>query len=447
MPFDPKALAPILGAVGGLRGGSNAFMQRWQELEQAKQQRAMQEQQLARQTMLDEQGAAREQRIGDQQQQQLMLQAEAARRADEAQRMQYTQQLQGLFTNENVDPDVALQLATLNPPSGYDVGAIQSLANKVFTPDERTRRKALKRLNELEKDPQIKRLIESGEDGAATFEITELGGNPEDPQGRPLYTRAQLMRLAQKAVPTGPLPKAAQTDDMSKSSLQVQAAAALRRGDMEDYNRILRVQKEVNQADDRPTQGSDPEIAALRKDLLRMQVERAGEPKEPNQAQFTAAAYAGRMEQAESTLESTAETIQNMGVAPFELQTNSWFARPSFQSKDVQAYMQASRNFINAVLRRESGAVISKEEFAEARQQYLPVAGDSPEVLVQKAANRQYVFDTMKRASGGAYAAPPTAPSPLTKDAKVGGVYLHNGKKVRVREKTRTGFLFDEVVE
>jgi|SRR5215831_446422 len=50
---------------------------------------------------------------------------------------------------------------------------------------------------------------------------------------------------------------------------------------------------------------------------------------------------------------------------------------------------QAQRNFVNAVLRRESGAVINPSEFANARQQYFPQAGDSPEVLAQKKQNRE----------------------------------------------------------
>ena len=169
--------------------------------------------------------------------------------------------------------------------------------------------------------------------------------------------------------------------------------------------------KPIATAPERPPRPSqtDPEIADLRKDLLRLQVERAGEPKEPNQTQFTSAGFAGRMEQAEPILTKVTGSIAGMSLPSFELQTNSWFAKPTFQSSEVQSYMQSARNFINAVLRRESGAVISPEEFKEARQQYLPVAGDDENALAQKAANRQYVRDTMKRSAGSAYE-PPIAP-------------------------------------
>ena len=61
-----------------------------------------------------------------------------------------------------------------------------------------------------------------------------------------------------------------------------------------------------------------------------------------------------------------------------------------------QVFEQAQRNFINAVLRRESGAVISESEFANARRQYFPQPGDGPEVLANKARNRQVVIENLE---------------------------------------------------
>lgn len=58
------------------------------------------------------------------------------------------------------------------------------------------------------------------------------------------------------------------------------------------------------------------------------------------------------------------------------------------QSPEQQKVEQSQRDFINAVLRRESGAAISEGEFANARQQYFPQPGDSPEVIDQKLKNR-----------------------------------------------------------
>ena len=65
------------------------------------------------------------------------------------------------------------------------------------------------------------------------------------------------------------------------------------------------------------------------------------------------------------------------------------------KSEERQKYEQAQRNFINAVLRRESGAVISDEEFANARLQYFPQPGDSQGVIAQKKQNRNTVVSNL----------------------------------------------------
>ncbi len=57
-------------------------------------------------------------------------------------------------------------------------------------------------------------------------------------------------------------------------------------------------------------------------------------------------------------------------------------------SGSQQQLDQAKRDFINATLRRESGAVISPSEFDNAEKQYFPQIGDSAAVIKQKANNR-----------------------------------------------------------
>jgi hypothetical protein len=60
-----------------------------------------------------------------------------------------------------------------------------------------------------------------------------------------------------------------------------------------------------------------------------------------------------------------------------------------FLSNNQQKAVQAQRDFVNATLRRESGAVISDQEFDNAAKQYFPQIGDSKEVIAQKAQNRK----------------------------------------------------------
>lgn len=76
----------------------------------------------------------------------------------------------------------------------------------------------------------------------------------------------------------------------------------------------------------------------------------------------------------------------------------------SLLSENGQKVEQAQRDFVNAVLRQESGAVISEPEFRNAQKQYFPQPGDTKAVLKQKKANREIAikgFDVMSGPAGG----------------------------------------------
>lgn len=63
---------------------------------------------------------------------------------------------------------------------------------------------------------------------------------------------------------------------------------------------------------------------------------------------------------------------------------------------------QAQRDFINAILRKESGAAIGQNEFDNARKQYFPQPGDSPDVVQQKTNNRSIAIQGLNKAAGKA---------------------------------------------
>lgn len=79
-----------------------------------------------------------------------------------------------------------------------------------------------------------------------------------------------------------------------------------------------------------------------------------------------------------------------------------WAITNWLKTSDFQQFEQAERNFINAVLRRESGAVISPQEFDNAKKQYFPQPGDSAEVLKQKKQNRDTALVGISKAAGPA---------------------------------------------
>jgi hypothetical protein len=73
-----------------------------------------------------------------------------------------------------------------------------------------------------------------------------------------------------------------------------------------------------------------------------------------------------------------------------------------------QQTIQAQRDFVNAILRKESGAAISQGEFNNAEKQYFPQPGDGPEVIAQKRQNRLTAMQSMAREGGPGYRPPPS---------------------------------------
>ena len=70
------------------------------------------------------------------------------------------------------------------------------------------------------------------------------------------------------------------------------------------------------------------------------------------------------------------------------------------KGEEVLMKDQAQRNFVNAILRRESGAVISASEFDNAARQYFTQWGDTDETISQKAANRRLAAAAVMAGAG-----------------------------------------------
>lgn len=132
-----------------------------------------------------------------------------------------------------------------------------------------------------------------------------------------------------------------------------------------------------------------------------------------NSEQGKAAGFADRMLQSEGILSGTAPAT---GIGPTsggaDLEGTSLTARGMSRvpvvgnfavGQNYQKYDQAKRDFINAQLRRESGAAIAPSEFENADRQYFPVPGDSPQVIEQKRANRRAAISAMGREGGPSY--------------------------------------------
>jgi hypothetical protein len=124
-----------------------------------------------------------------------------------------------------------------------------------------------------------------------------------------------------------------------------------------------------------------------------------------NEAQSKDALYASRMITSEKVLRdpkvveaSLSLAQRGMGKIPV--------AGNFMVSGDYQKFDQAQRDFINATLRRESGAVISEPEFENARKQYFPQPGDTKDRIAQKQANREEAIRGIAAGAGPNYKPP-----------------------------------------
>lgn len=126
------------------------------------------------------------------------------------------------------------------------------------------------------------------------------------------------------------------------------------------------------------------------KDLQLKKLEQEmAEGKKPASNEFTAAGFANRVNQAENVFKD----LKGRGYDPTSTSASVQKMLPDFagrlKGENARLQEQAERNFVNAVLRRESGAAIAQSEFENAEKQYFPRPGDTEEVLNQKEINRK----------------------------------------------------------
>lgn len=132
-----------------------------------------------------------------------------------------------------------------------------------------------------------------------------------------------------------------------------------------------------------------------------------------NEGQGKAAGFADRMLGAEAILSGRAPET---GIGPTAPGVDAQGASVSgrygskipvignfINSEDQQKFNQARDDFINAQLRRESGAAIGASEYANADRQYFPMPGDTPQVMEQKRRNRETAIKAMGREGGPSY--------------------------------------------
>lgn len=163
---------------------------------------------------------------------------------------------------------------------------------------------------------------------------------------------------------------------------------------------------------------------------------KAGGGKPLTEGQSKALLFGTRMQEANEVLDSLATDGKVFSTPGSTAGYGIGATVNALNSSGGQQLDQAKRNFLNAVLRRESGAVIADSEFANADKQYFPQIGDSKDVIAQKKRNREVAMrgilaevpDADSRiaqvrgtSAPKAEAAAPKGPQPKQKAMNIGG--------------------------
>lgn len=156
----------------------------------------------------------------------------------------------------------------------------------------------------------------------------------------------------------------------------------------------------------------------------------------PTEFQGKSAAFGSRAQEADRILAELGtdyspagiNTKNSVGSAPVIGGALEAGANAMLSDKSQKAE-QAQRDFVNAILRQESGAAIGKDEFNNAKRQYFPQPGDSEAVIAQKAQNRKLAVQGLLNNAGNAVVAKPAPAAAPLKTKVVGGKsYAFDGK-------------------
>lgn len=330
-----------------------------------------------------------------------------------------------------------------NPTLENALGAIQHMqANGVFTPEE-----AAQYTKQVQDNPaDIPRLAgqafasaTKASDQLLKYEKTNLGGTTVGQTFNPVSGRVQTVNTmtntqSPESVATNETARRGQNMTSATAAADRASREKIANAGQYDTERGIVVNKRTGQS----VQVTDAQGNPI-----------GGGGKPMTEFQGKSAGYADRALEADNTLNSlkydpaainskaSVEGVPLIGGA-LGAATNAML------SSENQRAEQAQRNFINAILRQESGAAIGAAEFENARKQYFPQPGDSAEVIAQKAANRKTAIAGLQRSAGPSYKAPAAAAAQVpNKNAK--GWILHTDAQGNRAYVSPDGSQYEEV--
>ena len=246
------------------------------------------------------------------------------------------------------------------------------------TPENVARLATMGYQSALSAKDQLPSFVQQGRGGTvATQRINPVTGKVDDVQSATVtQTEAQRLQLAQQADEAAKnrgvqIRGQNMTDARSREAT---AATLTKPFEVTGPDGSAMLVQQDKQGNIRPVQGYGP---------------KAGTEKPLNDTQSKALLFGSRMREAGKVLDALAKDGTSASVPGSRAGYGIGSTITALSSSKQQQLDQAKRDFVNAVLRRESGAVIADSEFENADKQYFPQIGDSKEVIAQKKRNRE----------------------------------------------------------
>ncbi|MEI6282637.1 MAG: hypothetical protein WCP82_07965, partial [Alphaproteobacteria bacterium] len=156
-------------------------------------------------------------------------------------------------------------------------------------------------------------------------------------------------------------------------------------------------------------------------DMTNARAKEANDNRPPTAEESKAYGFYKRMEDGSKVISSLDDAMSKKSTA------GQWWQNKAPNvalDANGQVFNQAKKQFTEAYLRRDSGAVISPSEFKTVDEEYFPQAGDKPETLARKQQARKVALEALQMEAGRAlkkFDSPATAAPSATS----GGSYEH----------------------
>ena len=150
------------------------------------------------------------------------------------------------------------------------------------------------------------------------------------------------------------------------------------------------------------TQMQEQKLAAMPRGGIGVGQIKEEKRKDPTEAERLSLGFAKRTESSNKMLNNLEDKFLNK-EGGFSPSSQFGYAPERFKSSERKNYEAAQKDFIGAVLRKESGASISDEEFQREAEKFFPLAGDDQKNIQFKQLLRKQAINNLKTSANIRY--------------------------------------------